>query len=154
MRTNRRRVLAAMGTAAVAGLAGCGGGDDGPPTLDAEPAYRGWFEGVDNYEATVDRRDTEEVEVRVGVGPEDAAHFYGPPAVAVTAGTEVQWTWTGQGGRHNVISEDGDFDSGEPVRSDSLTFPHTFEAPAIYRYYCETHRQQGMRGAVFVTPGE
>jgi len=122
--------------------------------LDDEPAYRGWFDGVDNYEGTVDRRDADEVEVSVGVGPEAAAHYFGPPAVAVTAGTEVQWAWTGHGGQHNVVAEDGDFDSGDPVRSDGLSFPFTFDAPAIYGYYCATHRQEGMRGAVFVAPGE
>ena len=153
MRMDRRGLLAAIGTATVAGLAGCGG-DDGPPMLDAEPAYRGWFDGVDNYEGTVDRRGEDEVEVAVGVGPEESAHSFGPPAVAVTAGTEVQWAWTGRGGRHNVVAEDGAFDSGEPVRSDSITVQHSFDAPAIYRYYCGTHRQQGMRGAVFVAPGD
>jgi len=118
------------------------------------PSTGEWFDGVDNYEGTVDRRDADDVEVSVGVGPEQTAHYYGPPAVAVTAGTEIQWTWTGQGGRHNVVAEQGRFDSGDPVRSDAITFPYTFEAPAIYRYYCQTHRQQGMRGAVFVAPGE
>lgn len=154
MRVSRRRLVAALGAGLTVGLAGCGGGGDGgdgEPTLDVEPNYRGWFDGVSNYDGTVDARGQDEVEVDVGVQGNIDYYKFGPPAVAVSPGTTVSWHWTGRGGAHNVVAEQGAFESGDPVRSDGITFPYTFEAPAVYRYYCTPHRRQGMRGAVFVT---
>lgn len=158
MPIGRRTALKAAGLAAtgvVAGLAGCPGGDgtttEEPETIETEPNYRGWFDGVSNYQGTVDHRDAEQVRVRVGVSGDLGFYKFGPPAIAVSPDTSVIWEWTGQGGAHDVVSENDDFDSGEPVSSDSATFTFTFQSPAVYRYYCSSHEDQGMRGAVFVT---
>lgn len=159
MTIGRRAALRAAGLAATGGLAalaGCPGGGDGtatteePDVIESEPNYRGWFDGVDNYRGTVDRRDAEQVRVRVGVEGDTGAYRFGPAAVAVSPDTSVIWEWTGQGGAHDVVSESDDFDSGEPVESDSATFTFTYQSPAVYRYYCSNHRDRGMRGAVFV----
>lgn len=120
------------------------------PTIPEEPNYRGWFDGVSNYDGTCDLRQRESVTVAVGVEGNIDYFKFGPPAVAVSPGTEVTWQWTGRGGAHNVVAEQGAFDSGKPVASEDKTFSYTFDAPAVYTYFCEPHRSSGMRGAVFV----
>lgn len=154
MDVNRRTVLAGVGTAAAAGVAGCfGDGEDGDsegPTLDTEPDYKGWFEGVSNYEGTRDLRGESEVSVEVGVEGGLGYYKFGPPAIAISPDTAVRWEWTGRGGPHNVVALEGTFDSGDPVDRDDEAFEYTFESPAVYRYFCDPHRGQGMKGAVFV----
>ena len=62
------------------------------------------------------------------------------------------WEWTGEGGTHNVVAEDGPFES-ETVDGDGHTFEHTFDAVGTYRYVCTPHRSLGMKGAVVVGDG-
>lgn len=138
-------------------LAGCRGGDgngdgdgNGRPLLDTEPNYRGWFDDVSNYEGTLDYRDASDVTVDVGVEGGIGYFKFGPPAIAVSSGTDVVWEWTGRGGAHNVVAEHGRFDSGDPVDDEDETFTYTFESPGVYRYLCEPHESQAMLGAVFV----
>lgn len=155
----RRRDLlrtAGAGTAAaVAALAGCGGEPPADcPGLPVEPNYRGYLDGVSNYRHTCDYRDEESVTVEVGVQGDVGFFKFGPPAVAVSPGTEVVWTWTGRGGAHNVVAERGTFRSGDPIDEDGHTFASTFDEPAVYPYYCEPHRSQEMKGAVFVALDE
>ena len=143
---------------AVAALAGCfgdgnGGGDDGP-ILDTEPNYKGWFKGVSNYEGTRDLRDQSEVTVAVGAQGSLGYFKFAPPAIAVSPGTTVRWEWTGKGGPHNVVAQEGTFESGKPVDRKDETFEYTFDSPGVFRYYCEPHRGQGMKGAAFVALDE
>lgn len=153
--TSRRRFLtglATVTTATVTSLAGCSGGgeDDGEAELPTEPNYKGWFGNVGNYNGTKDRRDQDQTTVEVGVQANNGYLGFGPAAIAITPGTEVEWDWTGQGGAHNVVSEAGLFDSGEPVRAGETPFAHTFERPGVFRFVCEPHAGIGMKGAVFV----
>jgi hypothetical protein len=63
------------------------------------------------------------------------------------------WEWTGQGGAHNVVAENGAFDSGEPVGEEGTTFEYTFADAGegdVFRYACSPHRGVGMKGAVAV----
>jgi len=46
----------------------------------------------------------------------------------------VTWEWTGQGGEHTVVDEEG----------------HTFEAAGASRYVCTPHRTKATLGAVIV----
>jgi halocyanin-like protein len=68
----------------------------------------------------------------------------------VSSGTTVTWEWTGEGGAHNVVHEDGDFDSGSAVDSDSETYEYTFDSTGTYEYYCSPHETVGMKGVVVV----
>lgn len=160
MERGRRQFVKLAGATITGGLlAGCqtengNGNGEGRPYLDTEPNYRGWFDNVSNYEGTLDYRGESEVRVDVGVAGGIGFFKYGPPAIAVSPGTEVVWEWTGRGGAHNVVAEQGRFDSGDPIDADNETFTVTFERPAVYRYLCEPHQSQGMRGAVFVGLGE
>lgn len=63
----------------------------------------------------------------------------------------MTWEWTGEGGPHNVVAESDLFASGDPVDSGDETFEFTFETPGLYKYYCDPHRNMGMRGAVYTT---
>jgi halocyanin-like protein len=115
----------------------------------SEPDYEGWFEGVSNYSSTVDRRGQGTVAVDVGTQANGGAYGFGPAAVRVSPGTTVEWAWTGEGGQHNVIAEDGSFESD--LYSEAGThFEHTFEEPGVYPYVCEPHEPLGMKGAVVV----
>jgi halocyanin-like protein len=131
------------------GSGGDGGGDSGggdAEYLSEEPNYDGWFDGVSNYEGTVDRTDADEVTVEVGAA--DGLSF-GPAAVAVAPGTTVVWEWTGEGGGHNVSHSDGAFES-ETVSESGHTFEHTFEESGVHTYVCTPHEAVGMKGAVSV----
>ncbi|WP_276270789.1 halocyanin domain-containing protein [Haloarcula litorea] len=142
----RQFVRSAVGTAALGAV--------GTATAQSEPDYGGWFENVSNYDGTVDRRGQDTVEITVGAQGNNGAFAFSPAAVMVSPGTEVVWTWTGEGGGHNVVSEgDGPLDSGSPVSEADTTYSHTFESEGIYKYVCTPHESLGMKGAVVVRPG-
>ena len=113
-------VLVALALAAVV-LAGCGGdgGGDGD-AADAAPVT-----GVTEVAA----KDNE----------------FTPPAIQVTPGTTVTWTFDDRFVPHDVTG-DG-FTSGDPRRGGSFT--HTFDAPGSFPYRCTLH--DGMTGRVVVT---
>lgn len=154
MSTTRRELLKGMALMAAISIAGCIG--RGAETanncekLEPEPNYKGWFEGVENYHRTCDLRGQDRVTVMVGANGNDAQWAFEPAAVAVTPGTTVVWEWTGKGGGHDVVSEQGTFKSGEPTDDASTTFEYTFEEPGVYKYVCTPHEAMGMKGAVFV----
>ncbi|MBP1987052.1 halocyanin domain-containing protein [Halolamina salifodinae] len=115
----------------------------------AEPDYDGWFDGVENYDSTVDRRGQSEVTVDVGVDNGGDPYGFGPPAVRIDPGATVVWEWTGRGSSHNVVAEDGSFES-DLAAEEGHTFSHTFEEKGVYRYVCTPHRSLGMKGAIVV----
>ena len=96
----------------------------------------------------VDERGKSEVTVTVGVQGNGGPYAFGPEAVRVDPGTTVRWEWTGEG-MHNVVAEDGSFES-ELVGEADATFEHTFEEAGTTRYFCGPHRQMGMTGVVLV----
>ena len=136
---DRRAVLAAVagGIGATAGCLG-GTGEDGP--------YDGWLSNANNFEEVVDRTGRDEVQVAVGAG---SGLSFDPVAVRISPGTTVRWEWTSFGGGHNVVEEDGVFES-ELLFEDGSTFSHTLDEPGVYRYVCTPHQTQGMLGVVEV----
>ena len=161
----RRAVLG--GTAAVAaGLAGCSGsggsgsgeateptgtatasGDgDGSGTSDAAEAS---LSDTDNFDGVVDKTGSSDVPVTVGSEANGGNFGFGPAAIRVSTGTTVVWEWTGLGSSHNVVAENGSFES-ELVAEEGHTFPQTFEEPGTIKYYCTPHRTMGMKGVVVV----
>lgn len=103
-----------------------------------------------NYDGVEDRTGTDPVAVDVGAEGNGAFFAFAPPAIRVDAGTTVRWTWTGQGGTHNVRAVQGaDFESA--VTSDEgTTFEQVFEDSGTVLYECSPHTGAGMRGAVVV----
>lgn len=112
-------VLAALALAAAV-LTGCGGDEGGGDVAAAAPVT-----GVTEV-AAKDNRFT-------------------PPAIQVTAGTTVTWSFDDRFVPHDVTG-DG-WTSGDPKSKG--TFTHTFDRPGTYDYRCTVH--DGMDGRVVVT---
>jgi halocyanin-like protein len=126
-------------------------GDQGAgPVQVGEPDYGDWFSDVDNYDGTVDLRGQSEVTVDVGAQGNGGAFAFGPAAIRVDPGTTVIWEWTGEGGQHNVLTEEGVELGSELTAEAGFTFEHTFEEEGVTTYYCQPHRALGMKGAVVV----
>lgn len=119
------------------------------PTISDEPAYEGWFSDVSNYRGTYDFTDRSEVTVAVGAPGNGGNFAFEPAAIAISTGTTVAWDWTGKDGPHNVVAEDGTFES-ETKSGDAASFSYTFPSAGNHRYLCEPHANMGMKGAVVV----
>lgn len=115
-------------------------------TGTARADYGGWLDGVDGYEGTVDYTGQDEVTVTVGAGK---GLSFGPVAILVDPGTTVVWEWSGQGGQHNVVDQDGAFES-ELTGEEGHTFEHAFESEGTFKYFCNPHKAVGMKGVVAV----
>jgi len=141
---SRRAVLrTAAGATAVAGAAGTATAQAG----DIES----YLSDVENYDGTiVDETGSETVTVTVGAEGNGGAFAFEPAAVQVDPGTTVEWEWTGEGGGHNVVHEEDEFNSGEPVAEAGVNFEYTFEEEGVYLYYCAPHEGLGMKGAIAV----
>ncbi|PSQ36389.1 halocyanin domain-containing protein [Halobacteriales archaeon SW_10_66_29] len=177
----RRKLLALAGGAVSLALAGCAGDtdeangdnetsgtddeggamDDDATGDDAAGGNGGAGEvpsEVDDYlseaneysSSLEDMTGEDEATVEVGAGSNGLA--FSPAAVRVDSGTTVTWEWTGEGGAHNVVHEEGEFES-ELQEEQGTTFEHTFEEEGNFLYYCNPHRSQGMKGAVVVGSG-
>lgn len=70
-----------------------------------------------------------------------------PPALTVDVGDTV--VWRKGAGFHNVVADDGSFDSGAPT-GDPFELRHTFTRGGSFTYHCTPHRAMGMRGTVVV----
>lgn len=145
-----------LGTATLTGvglLAGCGGsaGDGGgTPTGDAPTAVAEYLSETTNFDGSVrDETGSEAASVEVGSEANGGNFGFAPPAIRVDAGTAVTWAWTGMGGLHNVVHEDGDFES-QQTQEEGFEFEYTFDTAGTYLYYCTPHRGLGMKGAVVV----
>lgn len=138
---DRRRFLGVVGAAAVAGCTGGGGGG-------GSGDYEEWIQGANSYEEEVDRTGTDQTTVMVGAGP--ANFSFDPPAIRVSTGTTVRWEWTGSGGGHNVVHVGGNAFSSDLKNQEGATFTHRFSSAGAYRYECEPHAAQGMKGGVRV----
>ncbi|SDY15825.1 halocyanin domain-containing protein [Halopenitus persicus] len=139
---SRRAVLAAVGTTGLALGAGCLSGDGDAAASGGDD----WLESANNYDGVDDH--TGESTVTVAVGAAGGLAF-DPAAVRVDVGTDVVWEWTGEGGQHDVVEENGRFES-DLHRESGATFTHRFEETGTYRYACTPHQASGMRGAVEV----
>ncbi|MEF8901628.1 MAG: halocyanin domain-containing protein [Halovenus sp.] len=128
-----------------------GDGDDGdgggvPQEVSAH------LSDVANFDGTIaDFTGQGAVDVTSGdvEGVEEQPYAFGPPAIRVSQGTEVTWTWSGSAG-HSVTHDNGDaFDSG--IQSgDGTTFSYTFDESGVYLYICIPHEALGQKGAVIV----
>lgn len=171
---SRRTVLASLAaSSAVAGCVSSGSPDagDGSEPTDAASStpvtsstatetdttdLDDWLADANGYDGDIPRTGIDgSVSVWVGErsGDGETYHAFDPPAIEVRPGTTVYWEWTGHGGAHNVVAVDGPFKSGEPVAANTGTiFGYTFDEVGTYRYVCENHRDDGMKGAVVVAP--
>jgi len=115
-----------------------------------QPTVEAFLSRTDNFDGVEDRTGTDAVGVDVGVEANGAFFGFGPPAVRVDRGTAVTWTWTGQGGTHNVVARHGaDFES-DVTSEEGHTVRRTFDESGTVLYACAPHEGAGMRGAVVV----
>lgn len=112
-------------------------------------AVESWLADADNFTRVVDRTGRAAATVRVGSQGNGGYFGYGPPAVRVSRGTTVTWSWTGRGGAHDVAARDGGFASDLTAAADAA-FERTFDAAGTVPYYCTPHRGIGMKGVVVV----
>jgi halocyanin-like protein len=154
--TDRRTFVKTVAALSLTGplLAGCvddgSSGNDGSSNADSgrHASFGSWFENTANYEGVIDRTGTS-VTVQVGAETSNSPYTFAPPAIKIATGTTVTWKWTGLGGSHNVVSEDGSFES--KLTSDKgHTFEHTFDTTGTYKYFCSPHKSMGMKGVVVV----
>jgi halocyanin-like protein len=137
---SRRGFLTAVaGTAATATAAG-------PAT--AQASFDGWMSDVGNYSEVADATGQDEVTISVGAEGNGGGFGFDPAAVQVDPGTTVVWEWTGEGGQHNVVAEEGgDFESDLSADA-GFTFEQPFEEATVAKYFCQPHRGLGMKGVV------
>ena len=141
---SRRAVLrTAVGATAAAGASGVA-------TAQDASAVDEYLSDADNYDEIVDETGSDTVTVAVGAEGNGGAFAFEPAAVQVDPGTTVEFEWTGEGGGHNVVHEEGAFESGQPVDTTGVEFEHTFEEEGVFLYYCTPHKSLGMKGAVVV----
>ncbi|MDL5363321.1 halocyanin domain-containing protein [Halalkalicoccus sp. NIPERK01] len=142
----RRRFLT---TAAALSVGGATLGTARPVSAQEAVDLTDWFADVSNYAGIVDERGAARVTVAVGAEGNGGGFAFGPAAVRVDPGTTVVWEWTGEGGAHNVVDEDGAYES-DMVGDAGTTFEHAFETAGVSRYVCAPHEPMGMKGAVVV----
>ncbi len=139
---------AALGSAVLAGTASA----QETAKSDSKTAGSGlktWFANTDNATKVVDKRGESEVTVEVGVEGNGGSFAFGPAAVRIDPGTRVVWEWTGKGGSHNVVAEDGSFES-DTYGVRGKTFEHTPSEAGVVKYACAPHKPMGMKGALVV----
>ncbi|MFB6105961.1 MAG: halocyanin domain-containing protein [Halobacteriaceae archaeon] len=149
---------APLGMKGVVDVAGGGGGDGGSGDGGGGPAISevdlsGWLGDTKNFDEIQDETGQDEVSVQVGVEQGPGPYGFGPPAIRVSPGTTVTWTWTGDGGAHNVHAMEGADFKSQTVSEAGHTFSHTFESTGVVHYQCDPHAPLGMKGAVVVTGG-
>ena len=139
--------MTAAGVASAATAAGATGAVGTAAAQDEEPDWGEFVEDAPNFGETEDLRGEESVEVQVGAG--DGLQFE-PAAIWIDPGTEVVWEWTGEGGGHNVASNDGEEFESDTTADEGFTFEHVFEEEGINEYECTPHTAQDMHGGVAV----
>lgn len=158
--TRELKRRAFIGTAALTSvglLAGCGGssgssGSDGgsTPAGSAPSEVADYLSDTENFDGGLqDETGSGSVSVDVGAEGNGGNYAFAPPAIRVDTGTTVTWVWTGEGQNHNVVHEDGSFDS-EQTDEEGFEFEYTFEEAGTYLYACTPHTGLGMKGAVVV----
>ncbi len=147
--TTRRSFL--RETAAVAGATAATGAVDASGTAAAQsgPDYGDWFGDTSNFDGTYDFTGKSEVTVQVGAQGNGGNLAFSPAAIRVDPGTTVVWEWTGKGSTHNVVADDGSFES-DMYSAAGKTFSHEFGSEGTYKYFCQPHKMMGMKGAVVV----
>ncbi|ERH09458.1 MAG: halocyanin domain protein [halophilic archaeon J07HX64] len=158
---DRRTALMAGGTALIAGLAGCVGGDG-----DGDSSGNGGDNGSDtdpqqqvdtylsdnnanNYDGTgsiVDETGTDELLIEVG---RNRQYQYDPAAVRIDSGTTITWEWKSNG--HSVTQTESDFDFEDSGRQSSgSTHEQTLNSSGAFLYKCIPHANLGHYGGIIV----
>lgn len=120
-----RKLIVAL---AVLGLGAVACSSDAPSTTEPTDT-----ETVEPTEDTEDHGSGDEHVVEVI----DSA--FEPTALEVPVGATVIWDWADTTLPHNVVADDGTFDSGEATADPDTEYMFTFEEAGEYSYLCEIH---------------
>jgi hypothetical protein len=164
--TTRRQFFAIAGIGVLSWSAGCVNvsvdsdiGEDASydDYLSDANGYDGFQADGDKRYGVVRRIDADRVQIKVGsptdsgglsnrVGTPDGGPF-GPientflsAAIKISPGTTVQWVWTGDGDRYNIVAKDGSFSSGCHTEQ-GVTFTHIFEDSGVTRHHSASHEE-------------
>jgi len=124
-------------------------GDDVPTVSQNDNGA--YLDGVDGGHE--DLRGQDEVTVMVGAEGNGGDLAFSPAGIWIDPGTTVTWEWTGNGGDHNVVTEDGPADLESELRSSSghtYEYEFTEDHKGITDYVCAPHEGLDMKGAVAV----
>lgn len=167
---SRRQFLCATGLVTTTGVAGCLDVQEDPDELDTvpgskHPAIDEWLTGTTvggtagNYDGTLrDWTGRNTVTVDVGAPGNGGSFAFDPPAVVVTLGTDVRFSWTGDGNPHNVVADPDEqigranytFRSGEPVDGEGVKYSNSLNKEGAANYHCDRHLDVGMKGGIAV----
>ncbi len=136
---SRRRVLAALGTAATVGVAGCGGGG---------------ASAQDEYDVGMTAVAFDPTEITVSVGDTVVwanTSSRGHTVTAYDSGIPDDAAFFASGGYESTAAARDAFGSelGGLIESGD-TWSHTFEVAGEYEYLCIPHEASGMVGTVVV----
>jgi len=134
----RRRLLAALGGAASAGLAGCLGlvaGGDGDHDV-----------GMSDSAFTPERYTVSAGDTVVWKNTSGRAHS----VTAYGGGLPEGAAFFASGGFESTQAAREGWGAGEGHVFTGETFAHTFETPGEHPYFCIPHERAGMRGTVVV----
>ena len=132
---NRRQFLRTAGGATAA--AGAVTASNTAAAQSQKPDFGGWLGGIDG--GYTDARGQSEVTVEVGASGNGGNIAFSPAGLWVDPETTVIFEWTGEGGNHNVVAQEGPatLDSGSPV--EETTYEYTFTEGGITNYVCRFH---------------
>ena len=136
---SRRHALAALGTAAAVGIAGCAGGD---------------ASAADDYDVGMTAVAFDPTELTVAVGDTVVwanTSSRGHTVTAYGSGIPDDAEFFASGGYDSTAAARDAFGSelGGLIESGD-TWSHTFEVPGEYEYLCIPHEASGMVGTVVV----
>lgn len=90
------------------------------------------------------------VESDVIVTVDSTSLRFSPSQVSITEGQAVRFMWDGQALAHNVVADDGLFDSGDPERNVDYRFVFEIGTAGTHAFVCEPHASAGMVGTITV----
>lgn len=166
----RRQFLSSTGVATTAGIAGCLDVQEEADEVDTvpgskHPAIDEWLTettvgaAADTYDGTIlDWTGRNAVTIDVGAPGNGGPFAFDPPAVVVTLGTDVRFSWTGDGNPHNVDADPDEqigrsnytFTSGEPVDGEGVKYTISLNKEGTANYHCDRHLDVGMKGGIAV----
>lgn len=109
-----------------------------------------WLKDANGYNGeVVDKTDQTQVTITVGAQADSGAIAFEPALVKISRGSLVQFKWTGNGGEHSVTGSNTTWGS-DLYSKEGVNFTIAAPQPPYSLYYCETHKSQGMKGAILI----
>ena len=130
-----------------------GNATDGNGTNGGGTGVDAWLADADNYDGqVVDRTGQDATTVEVGAQGNGGSFAFAPPALRVSTGTTVTFSWVSS--NHNVVVQSqpngANWSGHQQVEHRGYSDRHTFDTSGLYEYYCAPHESLGMKGVIEV----